>query len=140
MKFNFPDFFSIVLHFIGSSVDLKRISKADITGHWWLVKWLIVDGYFCFLFFNLTTASRLCQQYTSIEETEIYSQTCYLTDQNYRCASSVQTIFSISSFLLFRLHTASTVVQRWSTSVVVNSNLHCLVSVYSVPLQADATF
>ncbi|KRY00037.1 hypothetical protein T4E_221 [Trichinella pseudospiralis] len=46
-----------------------RISKADITGHWWLVKWLIVDGYFCFLFFNLTTASRLCQQYTSIEET-----------------------------------------------------------------------
>ncbi|KRY91043.1 hypothetical protein T4D_13784, partial [Trichinella pseudospiralis] len=66
--------------------------------------------------------------------------TCHLTDQNYRCASSVQTIFSISSFLLFRLHTASTVVQRWSTSVVVNSNLHCLVSVYSAPLQADATF
>ncbi|KRX64845.1 Phosphatidylinositol phosphatase PTPRQ [Trichinella sp. T9] len=73
----------------------------------------------------------------------IVEMTCHLTDQNYRCASSVQTIFSvyeqISSFLLFRSHTASTVV-RWSTSVVVNFNFHCLVSVYSAPLKADAIF
>ncbi|KRY42983.1 Phosphatidylinositol phosphatase PTPRQ, partial [Trichinella spiralis] len=101
----------------------------------------VVDGYFCFLFFNLTTASRLC--YNNEYEYRRNWLTCHLTDQNYRCASSVQTIFSvyeqISSFLLFRSHTASTVV-RWSTSVVVNSNFHCLVSVYSAPLKADAIF